>query len=146
MTATVDRALTRLQTDHLDVMLLHTCGLELLRRGDALEALVRARQAGKVRQIGYSGDNEAAAYAASLPDVAVVETSLNICDQANIDSVLLEARARDVAIIGTTNPDHARANLAAAAHGPLPEAELQKVREAFRKAESASGEKWEGLT
>jgi aryl-alcohol dehydrogenase-like predicted oxidoreductase len=97
--ATVDRALTRLRTDHLDVMLLHTCGLELLRRGEALETLVRARQAGKVRHIGYSGDNEAAAYAAGLSDVAVVETSLNICDQANIDSVLLEARAWDVAII-----------------------------------------------
>jgi len=86
--ATVDRALTRLRTDHLDVMLLHTCGLELLRRGEALETLVRARQAGKVRHIGYSGDNEAAGYAAALPDVAVVETSLNICDQANIDNVL----------------------------------------------------------
>jgi aryl-alcohol dehydrogenase-like predicted oxidoreductase len=214
--ASVDRALTRLRTDHLDVMLLHTCGLELLRRGEALDALAGARQAGKVRHIGYSGDNEAAAYAATLPDVAVVETSLNICDQANIERVLPEARVRDVAIIakrpianaawkdlseqpgfyqdyakdyarrlarmnvspadlgfegdqrdawpelalrftlslpgvhtaiiGTTNPDHARANLAAAAHGPLGQAVLQRIRDAFRSAESDSGEKWEGLT
>jgi aryl-alcohol dehydrogenase-like predicted oxidoreductase len=214
--ATVDRALTRLRTDHLDVMLLHTCGLELLRRGEALETLDRARQAGKVRHIGYSGDNEAATYATALPDVAVVETSLNICDQANIDGVLLEARAGDVAIIakrpianaawkdvseqpgfyqgyaqdyarrlacmdispadlgfegderdawpelalrftlslhgvhtaiiGTTNPDHARANLAAAAHGPLEEAAFQKIRDAFRAAEASSGQKWKGLT
>lgn len=214
--ATVDRALTRLRTDHLDVMLLHTCGLDLLRQGDVLEALVGARQAGKVRHIGYSGDNEAAIYAAELPDVSVVETSLNICDQTNSDRVLLEARARDVgviakrpianaawkklseqpgfyrdyaqdyarrlahmnitpadlgfegdereawpelalrftlslpgvhtAIIGTTNPDHARANLAAAARGPLERDTFQMIRDAFRNAESACGEKWEGLT
>jgi aryl-alcohol dehydrogenase-like predicted oxidoreductase len=96
---TVDRALKRLQTDHLDVMLLHSCDLEVLQQGDALGALVDAREAGKVRFVGYSGDNEAAAYAASLDDVAVIETSINICDQANIDVVLPVAREHDVGLI-----------------------------------------------
>ena len=99
LAATIDRALSRLKTDHLDVMLLHSCGLEVLQRGDALDALVRARDAGKIRHVGYSGDNDDAAYAVTLPDVAVLETSINICDQANIDSVLPKARENDVAVI-----------------------------------------------
>jgi aryl-alcohol dehydrogenase-like predicted oxidoreductase len=88
ITATVDASLQRLRTDRLDVMLLHSCGLDVLQKGDALGALVRAREAGKVRYVGYSGDNEAAAFALALPDVAVLETSVSICDQANVDTVL----------------------------------------------------------
>ena len=93
VTNTVDRALRRLRTDTIDVMLLHSCPLSVLQKGDALAALVRARDQGKIRFVGYSGDNEAAAYAAGLPDVAVVQTSVNICDQSNIDSVLPHTRA-----------------------------------------------------
>lgn len=96
---TVDRALRRLQTDYLDVMLLHTCDLATLKKGEALEALVKARDAGKVRFVGYSGDNEAAAYAAELPDVSVIQTSVNICDQANIDLVLPKAREHNVGVM-----------------------------------------------
>ena len=92
VTNTVDRALRRLRTECLDVMLLHSCPLSVLRKGDALAALVRARDQGKIRFVGYSGDNEAAAYAAGHPDVAVVQTSVNICDQSNIDSVLPSTR------------------------------------------------------
>jgi aryl-alcohol dehydrogenase-like predicted oxidoreductase len=97
--ASVDRSLQRLRTDRLDVMLLHSCGLDVLRKGEALEALVRARQAGKIRFAGYSGDNETAAYAASLAEVAVIETSVNLCDQANLQRVVPEARKRGVGVI-----------------------------------------------
>ena len=43
---------------------------------------------GKIRHAGYSGDNDTAAYAAALPDVAVIETSISIADQANVEAVL----------------------------------------------------------
>src|SRR5208282_5869656 len=85
---TIDRSLRLLKTDVLDVMLLHSCDLETLKKGDALGALVQARAAGKIRFAGYSGDNDAAAYAAAHPDVAVIETSINLVDQANLDLVL----------------------------------------------------------
>ena len=88
---TLERALKRLRTDHLDVMLLHSCDLDTLKQGAALNALVEARQAGKVRFVGYSGDNEAARYATTLDEVDVVETSVNICDQKNIEVVLPSA-------------------------------------------------------
>lgn len=97
--ATIDRSLKRLRTDHLDVMLLHSCNLEVLRKGEAVGALVKARDAGKIRLVGYSGDNEAAVFAARLPEITVIETSINICDQANIETVLPITRKQNVGVI-----------------------------------------------
>lgn len=209
---TVDRALRRLQTDHLDVMLLHSCDLDTLKKGEALGALAKARDAGKIRFYGYSGDNEAAVYAAGLDEVAVIETSVNICDQANIDTVLPAAKSNNIgvlakrpianaawrpsseqrgfyidytkgytdriasmaispadlgfsgdpaaawpemalrftlsqpgvttAIVGTTRVGNVARNLAAAAKGPLSQEQIDKLREAFRRAEAASDEAW----
>jgi len=99
VTFTVDRALKRLETDHLDVMLLHSCDLDTLKKGEAIGALVKARDAGKIRFLGYSGDNDAVAYAVALDDVDVIETSVSICDQANIDLVLAEAERRGVGVL-----------------------------------------------
>lgn len=210
----VDRSLRRLRTDHIDVMLLHSCALEILQRGEALEALRRARAAGKIRFLGYSGDNEAAVWAAEQPDVAVIETSINIADQHNIDGALAVARRRNLgvlakrpianaawkqpeqqpgfyrnystiyhqrlarmglsleelgydgdrapdeawpelalrftlsqpgvhtAIVGTTNPRHVAANIAAADKGPLPAAQAAAIRAAFAGAEQGDSEEW----
>jgi aryl-alcohol dehydrogenase-like predicted oxidoreductase len=205
ITKTVDRSLRRLRTDRLDVMLLHSCDLKTLQKGEAVEALVRAREAGKVRFVGYSGDNDAAEYAAGLADVAVVETSVNLADQINIDMVLPKTVANQVgvlakrpvanaawkdieqqqglyksyaktyterlakmkldpaalgvsgpaaqawpelalrftlsqpgvhcAIIGTTNPDNAKANIALADKGALPQDAVRKIRDAFHRAD-----------
>ncbi|MEM8737948.1 MAG: aldo/keto reductase [Planctomycetota bacterium] len=99
ITATVERSLTRLKTDHLDVCLLHSCGRDVLEDGEALAALVRAQEAGKIGFAGYSGDNDTAVYAASLPDLAVIETSVNLCDQANLDTVVAACQANDLGVI-----------------------------------------------
>jgi len=95
----LDRSLKRLKTDVLDVMLLHCCEEDVLRKGEAVGALVKAKAAGKIRFLGYSGDNQEAAYAATLADVAVIETSINMADQANIDLVLPVARKHDVGVL-----------------------------------------------
>jgi len=96
---TVDRSLRRLGTDHLDVMLLHSCPLEVLERGEALGALLRAREAGKIRFAGYSGDNEAATFAATLPGVEVLMCSASLCDQANLDGALPAAARAGLGVI-----------------------------------------------
>ncbi|MCA9295468.1 MAG: aldo/keto reductase, partial [Phycisphaerales bacterium] len=96
---TIDRALRRLKTDRLDVMLLHSCDLETLKKGEALGALVKAREDGRIVHAGYSGDNEAAAWAAAQEDVAVIETSVSICDQVNIDKVLPVCVTHDVGVL-----------------------------------------------
>ncbi len=86
--ASIDRSLQRLRTDRIDVMLLHSCSLETLERGDAVAAVVAAKKAGKVKRVGYSGDDDAAAWAAQHPAIEVIETSVSIADQSNIDAVL----------------------------------------------------------
>ncbi len=95
----VDGALRRLRTDVLDAMLLHSYDLDLLERGEALDVLDRARRAGKVRFVGYSGDNERAAFAARHPAVDVLEVSVNLCDWHNVRTVLPTARERNLAVI-----------------------------------------------
>jgi aryl-alcohol dehydrogenase-like predicted oxidoreductase len=96
---TVDRSLKNLGTDHLDVMLLHSCDLKVLKDGGVIEPLGKARDAGKIKFLGYSGDNEAAAYAAALDEVSVIETSISIADQINIDKVLPICRARNLGVL-----------------------------------------------
>jgi len=96
---TIDRSLKRLRTDVIDVMLLHTCDEETLRKGEALAAMVKAREAGKIRFVGYSGDNEAAAYAATFSDIAVIETSINIADHTNVDLLLPITRDQDIGVV-----------------------------------------------
>ncbi len=112
ITDSIDQSLRRLQTDHIDVMLLHSCGRDVLEQGDALAALQKARDAGKVRHIGYSGDNDAAAYAANLDAVEVIELSVNMVDQHNIDAVLPTCEKRNLGVI-------AKRPLANAAWKPL---------------------------
>ena len=42
ITASIDRSLERLKTDHLDLTLLHSCDLDVLQQGEAVEALIKA--------------------------------------------------------------------------------------------------------
>jgi aryl-alcohol dehydrogenase-like predicted oxidoreductase len=211
ITKTVDRSLKNLGIDSLDVMLLHSCDLKVLKDGGLIEPLVKARDAGKIKFLGYSGDNEAAAYAAGLDDVAVIETSINIVDQINVEKVLPICRARNLgvlakrpianacwkdpalqqglykaysktyserlgqmklvpadmgftdadwteialrftlsqagvhsALIGTQNPENAKANIALANKGPLPADVVKKIRAAFQAADPEG--RWTGQT
>jgi aryl-alcohol dehydrogenase-like predicted oxidoreductase len=99
VTETVERSLRRLGTDHLDVMLLHSCSQDVLERGEALGALIRAKEAGKIRFAGYSGDNAAATFAVSLPEVDVLMCSASLCDQANLDGALPAAALAGTGVI-----------------------------------------------
>ncbi len=81
VTDSIDRSLVRLKTDHVDIMQLHSCGVDVLERGDVIEALLAAKKAGKVRFAGYSGDNEAAAWAINSGHFDTLQTSFNLTDQ-----------------------------------------------------------------
>src|SRR5262249_47484150 len=74
----IEQALRRLETDRIDVFLLHSCPLERLSRRDLLAPLEQAKKAGKVRAVGYSGDGEALGWAIACDSFDVVECSVNL--------------------------------------------------------------------
>ncbi len=84
----IERSLMRLQAEYLDLIQLHSCPVEVLQRGEVMLALQKVQQEGKVRYLGYSGDNEAASYAARMGIFDVVQCSVNIADQQEIDTLL----------------------------------------------------------
>ena len=78
---TITNSLTLLNTDHLDVIQLHSCDAEILGRGEAIEALIVAKERGYTRFAGYSGDSKDAAYALGLDFFDTLQTSVSIADQ-----------------------------------------------------------------
>ncbi|MEM6393966.1 MAG: aldo/keto reductase [Planctomycetota bacterium] len=92
-TAELERSLTRLQTDRFDIYQLHAMTTaedadEVLGPGGALEAVVKAREQGKVRLIGFSAHDEA--------------TALRLIETGAFDTVLypLNAVAYEAGVFG----------------------------------------------
>jgi len=77
----IDRSLERLKTDRLDLVQLHSCDVGVLERGEVVQELLKARDAGKTRFVGYSGDNEAARWAVESGVFDTLQTSFNVVDQ-----------------------------------------------------------------
>ena len=97
--AGVDVALRRLRTDFIDIVHLHSCDLATLQAGDVIEALLRAREQGKVGCVAYSGENEALAWAVADGRFMGIECSVNLFDQASLERTLPDAAARGFGVI-----------------------------------------------
>lgn len=95
----IDRSLQRLHTNSVDVVQLHSCSKDLLQKGDVIAVLQKARDAGKTRYIGYSGDGQAALYAIHCGAFDTLQTSCSIADQECIDLTLPAALSRGMGVI-----------------------------------------------
>lgn len=113
--AQLEESLKRLQTDHLDLLQLH----EIIRRSDAdrsfapggaLEAVVEAQRAGKVRHIGFTGHKSPDIHLHMLEVAAAhgfafdtVQMPLNVMDahfRSFEERVLPVARERGLGVLG----------------------------------------------
>ncbi|MCO6432397.1 MAG: aldo/keto reductase [Deltaproteobacteria bacterium] len=97
--ATIEQSLRNLQTDFLDVVFLHSCGVLEFLWGEAADGLRTAREKGYVRFLGYSGDGSPALEAVKSGIFDVLETSINIVDQEAITLTLPLAQERGMGVV-----------------------------------------------
>jgi aryl-alcohol dehydrogenase-like predicted oxidoreductase len=95
----VDRSLRRLRTDNVDLIQLHSCSADVLREGGVVEVLLRAREQGKARFVGYSGDGADARYAVECGAFDTLQTSISVADQEAIELTVPRARERGMGVI-----------------------------------------------
>jgi aryl-alcohol dehydrogenase-like predicted oxidoreductase len=95
----IERSLVRMRTDTLDLVQLHSCEIKVLERGEAIRALQDARQAGKTRYIGYSGNGKAALWAIDSGVFDTLQTTYNLVDQWGRFDVLPRAAAAGMGVI-----------------------------------------------
>jgi predicted aldo/keto reductase-like oxidoreductase len=106
----LDESLKRLRTDHLDLWQLHdlrtTNDLKMIfSRGGALEALIEAREAGRVRFLGLTGHHDPAILLEAMSRFSfdTVLIALNVADVHRLSfarSVLVEAAKQGMGVIG----------------------------------------------
>ena len=148
----IERSLKRLNTDYLDMVLIHSNGDDegILNQTDCVATLRQCQQEGLVRVIGMSTKTEAGGVlAASLLDVVMITYNLEQRDQAVLDyaqekakgvlikkglmsghagsipdsmALLMQTPGITSAIVGTITPAHLAENVALARK--LAEAEL----------------------
>ena len=95
----IDRGLQRLRVDHVDLVQLHSCSKSVLEKGDVTRVLEKARDAGKTRFIGYSGDGQDAVYAIESGRFATLQTSISIADSEAIELTLPLAVKHNIGVI-----------------------------------------------
>lgn len=96
---TIQTSLKNLRTDYLDVAQLHSCGVEILKQGEVIEALIVAKERGYARFAGYSGDSFDASFAVEMDFFDTLQTSVNIADQQALDLTIPRAKERDMGVI-----------------------------------------------
>ncbi|MBX9687328.1 MAG: aldo/keto reductase [Candidatus Obscuribacterales bacterium] len=95
----IEHSLKKLRTDYVDVLQLHGCNERLLRDGAVIEVLQKAKADGKARFIGYSGDEQAAAYAVACGAFDTLQTTLNFADQKPLDALIPAAQEKNMGLI-----------------------------------------------
>ena len=95
----IDNSLRRLKTDWVDLVQVHAYDIPAPTPDDVLRALADARDAGKTRFLGYSGENEDAVWALQTGLFDTLQTSFNLVDQSARHLLFKLAETNGVGII-----------------------------------------------
>lgn len=97
--AGIDEALRIMKTDYIDIVHLHSCDINVLKKGEVIEALQKAKHVGKIRIAAYSGENDALEYAINSDKFDSIMTSVNICDQYSLNNLIPNAKMKNLGVI-----------------------------------------------
>jgi aryl-alcohol dehydrogenase-like predicted oxidoreductase len=101
LAAALHASLKRLRTDCVDVFMLHSPPVEVLREPDLFQRLARLREQGKVRFLGVSvADVGHAPLAASLPEVRAIQMPIGRRHHEALASILPRLRSQGIAVVG----------------------------------------------
>jgi aryl-alcohol dehydrogenase-like predicted oxidoreductase len=98
--ASLDRSLARLETDYLDILLLHHPTVEALRLPAFRDTFIDLKKAGKLRHWGVSADTlEQAMMSLEIPDIEVVQLSISMLSRKPLAAFLAHARKKNVGVV-----------------------------------------------
>jgi aryl-alcohol dehydrogenase-like predicted oxidoreductase len=97
--AGIENALKLMRTDYIDIVHLHSCSLDILKKSEVIEALLKAKQQGKIRCAAYSGENEELQFAVEAGVFDSIECSASICEQRVLDNQIKIAKQKGMGVI-----------------------------------------------
>jgi aryl-alcohol dehydrogenase-like predicted oxidoreductase len=96
----VEKSLTRLQTDYIDLFQLHKPSKEILEKGEFIETLEKLRKQGKIRHYGIScAGNEDAFTCFKYPEIGSVQVTINLLNKKYVKEILEYASEKKTGII-----------------------------------------------
>ena len=95
----IDRSLVRMKTDYLDLLQIHAYDMTVPPPDEVVQAVLDAKEAGKVRFVGYSQENDEAEWAVESGLFDALQTAFNLVDQRARYGLLKRARAKGMGII-----------------------------------------------
>ena len=99
MAESLHTSLKLLQTDYVDLLMLHSASTDLLRNSDAIDLLISFKTQGKARFIGASTYGAGAPQIAIAQGVDALQVAYNVLDQRMADAVFPLAAEAGVGII-----------------------------------------------
>ena len=130
----IDNSLKRLKTDGVDIVQIHAYDVSAPISDEVLKAVTDARDAGKTRFLGYSGENEDAVWALKSGLFDTLQTSFNLVDQSARHLLFELAEANGVGIIAKR--PIANAVWGKAVSGEGPDIVSGTTRERLRRAKA----------
>lgn len=97
--AGIDEALRIMRTDYIDIVHLHSCSINILQKGEVIDALLEAKNKGKIKLAAYSGENDALEFAINSGKFDSIMTSVNICDQHSLNKLIPIAKEKHLGVI-----------------------------------------------